>query len=191
MLLLPQSHPGSALSNELQNFWSFWKVAAWSFIPLGCIGWFFCLLRIVPSPQTLTPTATLFFHLPVYVQIIRCVFCFVCFFSPSISMHRNADVYWKSHHIKSSNIPFSLSSFISQTTTFCKCLFPIDVRGWYMAMNCTFGPYVCHFWKKYDMKHGPSVTGVVWWREGWKSAIGYWSTKDTGDLTCWKLKHHY
>ena len=66
-------------------------------------------------------------------MISFCCCCCVCFVQ-SIPMHRNADGYGKSHHIKSSNIPFSLGgSFIFQT--FCKCKSPFHVRGSLMASN--------------------------------------------------------
>ena len=62
--------------------------------------------------------------------------CCVCFVQ-SIPMHRNADGYGKSHHIKSSNIPFSLGgSFIFQT--FCKCKSPFHVRGSLIASNSRY-----------------------------------------------------
>ena len=98
-------------------------------------------------------------------------------FSSSL-MHRNADVYRKSHHIKSSNIPFSSAALFPKLPLFANVYLSDGL------VNCIgFQPSILgYLWKTYDTEDVPSVTGAVWWRGDWKSAIGYWSNQHQGHV---------
>ena len=120
-------------------------------------------------------------HSSVNIHIIKWTFWKSCCFVPSIPMHRNADVYRKSHHIKSSNIPFSSAALFPKLPLFANVYLSDGL------VNCIgFQPSILgYLWKTYDTEDLPSVTGAVWWRGDWKSAIGYCfgpNIKDTWDL---------
>ena len=71
-------------------------------------------------------------------------------------MHRNADVYRKSHHIKSSNIPFSSTALFPKLPLFANVYLSDGL------VNCIgFQPSILgYLWKTYDTEDVPSVTGA-------------------------------